>query len=307
MNGPSLISNCLLIILVIGSCVILDGFPSRFWKCCFHSFILSCWLAAFSFALAVFFLLLTSFIVCQAILDCLSSTEYINDDVTNHNEQRPKRRTWTREENKLELECYFRCNPSQRGYRKRMFEIWPERSTFQTTSQRLADQVRTITKKGWFSDLVLLEIHQKPLKQIYYAVPDTPSGVEQEQSNEKEPQTSANENTTVPNDTLSNNQVETLSQEQKVNLENVKRIMNSEKTILPSLRNIEWKTLKIETNKIDHILPYIPMNNITELNELIYAGAKLVCENIGIPSKKQQQKTRRNSKNRDGKLDWNRK
>ena len=41
----------------------------------------------------------------------------------------------------------------------------------------------------------------------------------------------------------------------------------------------------IETNKINHILPYIPTNNITELNELIYKGAKLVCENIGIPSK----------------------
>ena len=145
---------------------------------------------------------------------------------------------------------------------------------------------------------------------------DTPSGVKQKQSNEKEPQTLANENTTLPNDTLSNNQEEKLSQEQKVNLENVKRIMNSEKTILPSLRNIEWKTLKIETNvpasavhilkietnKIDHILPYIPTNNITDLNELIYAGAKLVCENIGIP-----QKARRNNKNRDGKLDWNRK
>ena len=75
LNGPSLMSNCLLIILVIGSCVIFGGFPSRFSKCCFHSFILSCWFAAFSFALAVFFLLLTSFIVCQAILDCLSSTE----------------------------------------------------------------------------------------------------------------------------------------------------------------------------------------------------------------------------------------
>ena len=54
---------------------IFGGFPSKFSKCCFHSFILSCWFAAFSFALAVFFLLLTSFIVCQAILDCLSSTE----------------------------------------------------------------------------------------------------------------------------------------------------------------------------------------------------------------------------------------
>ena len=75
VNGPSLMSNCLLIILVIGSCAIFGGFPSRFSKCYFHSFILSYWFAAFSFALAVFFLLLTSFIVCQAILDCLSSTE----------------------------------------------------------------------------------------------------------------------------------------------------------------------------------------------------------------------------------------
>ena len=75
VNGPSLMSNCLLIILVIGSCVIFGGFPSKFSKYCFHSFILSCWFAALSFALAVFFLLLTSFIVCQAILDCLSSTE----------------------------------------------------------------------------------------------------------------------------------------------------------------------------------------------------------------------------------------
>ena len=75
VKGPSLTSNCLLIILVIGSSVISGGFPCRFLKCCSHSFTLSCWLAAFNFALAVLFLLLTSFIVCQAILDCLSSTE----------------------------------------------------------------------------------------------------------------------------------------------------------------------------------------------------------------------------------------
>ena len=62
-------------------------------------------------------------------------------------------------------------------------------STFQTTNQRLADQVRTITKKGWFSDLELLEIHQKTLKKNNKAVLDTPSGVKQKQPNEKEPQT----------------------------------------------------------------------------------------------------------------------
>ena len=191
---------------------------------------------------------------------------YINDDVTIHHEQRPKRKTWTKEENQLALQCYFRSNPSQRGYGKGMLKIWQERSTFQTTSQRLVDQIRTIIKKGWFSDLELLEIHQKTLKQNFDTVPDTSSHAKQTQSNEKEPQTSANENTTLPNDTLPNNQEETLSQEQKVNLEHKKRMMNRKKTIQPSLRNIEWKKLKIETKNINHILLDIPSNNITELN-----------------------------------------
>ena len=81
------------------------------------------------------------------------------------------------------------------------------------------------------------------------------------------------------------NLTETLSQEQQANLENLKRIMNSVKTTLPSLANIEWKTLKTETNKINHMLPYISTNNIAELNDLIYAGAKLACEKIGVPEK----------------------
>ena len=33
------------------------------------------------------------------------------------------------------------------------------------------------------------------------------------------------------------------------------------------------------------MLPYISINNISELNDLIYAGAILLCEKIGIPSK----------------------
>ena len=78
-----------------------------------------------------------------------------------------------------------------------------------------------------------------------------------------------------------------------MNQENVKRIMNGEKTTLPSLRNIEWRTLKI-----NQVLPYISTNNITELNKLIYAGAKLVLEKIGIiiiiiPSKRTRRTRRR--------------
>ena len=77
VNDPNLMSNCLLIILVIGSCLTFGGFPSRFLKGCFHSFICSCWLVAFSLALAMLFLLLTLFIICHSILDCLSSTKSV--------------------------------------------------------------------------------------------------------------------------------------------------------------------------------------------------------------------------------------
>ena len=75
VNGPSLMTNCLLIIIVIGSCVTFGGFPSKFWKCYFHWCIRSCWSVASSLALSKLFLLLTSFIVCHGILACLSSTE----------------------------------------------------------------------------------------------------------------------------------------------------------------------------------------------------------------------------------------
>ena len=75
VDCPSLMSNWLLIIFVIGSCLTFGGFPSKFSKCCFHRCIRSSWLVAFSLAFAVLFLLLTSIAVNHAILDCLSSTE----------------------------------------------------------------------------------------------------------------------------------------------------------------------------------------------------------------------------------------
>ena len=64
--------------------------------------------------------------------------------------------------------------------------------------------------------------------------------------------------------------------------------MNSKKATIPSLRKIEWITVKTETNKINQL--YISTNYITKLNELIYAGVKLVCEKIGIPSKSTKKK-----------------
>ena len=77
VDSPSLMSNCLLIILVIGSWVSFGGFPSKFLKWCFHRCIRSCWLVAFSLALAVFFILLTLFIVCHVEYTIFFIWEYL--------------------------------------------------------------------------------------------------------------------------------------------------------------------------------------------------------------------------------------
>ena len=49
-------------------------------------------------------------------------------------------------------------------------------------------------------------------------------------------------------------------------------------TTVPSQGNIYWRTVKNELG----ISIYIN-KNITELNELTYAGGKFVCEKIEVP------------------------
>ena len=80
-----------------------------------------------------------------------------------------------------------------------MIEIWQESASFQKTSQRLANQVRT---KVIFSDIEILEIRQKTNnEQDTNTISDTQSIDKQEQSNRSEPPTSENRNITHLNNT----------------------------------------------------------------------------------------------------------
>ena len=68
--------------------------------------------------------------------------------------------------------------------------------------------------------------------------------------------------------------------------------MNGEQINLPSLKDIEWRIVKTETNRINQVQPYISTDNITNLNELIYAGEKFAGEKIGISSKRLKKKSK---------------
>ena len=104
----------------------------------------------------------------------------------------------------------------------------------------------------------------------------------QETSNWTEMQSNTNWNNTHPNHTE-----QRLTQEEKINVQILKRkedyITISKKPRLEKSQGRNWK------NKL---LTCTSMNNISELNELIYAGAKLVCAKIDVPLKNMK----RNSK-----------
>ena len=61
------------------------------------------------------------------------------------------------------------------------------------------------------------------------------------------------------------------------------------KRTLPSFRNQDLKTVKVETEKTNELLTHISKNNIAELHEPIYAGAKsssschTACTNLPDP------------------------
>ena len=59
--------------------------------------------------------------------------------------------------------------------------------------------------------------------------------------------------------------------------------MSEKKTPLLSLRNKNWKTVMVETEKINKSLTNIPMNKIIELKEQIYTRVKLFGHKIGHP------------------------
>ena len=71
------------------------------------------------------------------------------------------RKKWMKDENKEIWRCYKMSNPSMRGCRNRMHNIWQERNNAPHTEQRLADQIRGIMKNNWLSVIEREEIERQ--------------------------------------------------------------------------------------------------------------------------------------------------
>ena len=140
-----------------------------------------------------------------------------------------------------------------------MIDIWTGFGRFKATNHWLTDQVRTVTKTGWFSYFEGLEVHQQLYRQTHQQTPC----IVNETINTGKPET--------PYQTLHGNglcytniQTQTLAQKEKTNTDTVRRITSEMKTTLPYLRNQHWRTVKSKNEKVNDLLTNIPTNDITD-------------------------------------------
>ena len=66
----------------------------------------------------------------------------------------------SKEVNKIVMTCFCSSEPTKRGNRKRMFNVWKEIGVFELNGQRLADQARVIGTNGWLPEVELEEMQR---------------------------------------------------------------------------------------------------------------------------------------------------
>ena len=182
------------------------------------------------------------------------------------------------------MECYYLSMPSRNGYRKRMLQIWVEKGMFHGTEQRLVDQANQIRKKQWLSELELDEIGRL-IKEGEYTgeVGESEEDQETDRNEQEEVRTDPQlDERNAQSQKLKIVEGCELSPEEVEVIKNLEEILQKERERLPSHREIDRRKLKEVTKKVDAVLEKIKTNDITTTNDLMYAGAAVVTDLVGV-------------------------
>lgn len=183
------------------------------------------------------------------------------------------RHPWTREENRLLMTCYYNSKPHEKGFMRRMEEIWHQkRPGTELDMKQLNNQRYSIMKKHLLSDLELEELQRPPLPSTttVLAPPPTPPSQTNTEVTDEINTIRAVEQLELPDDdtrTLRQSIIDQLTTEQ------------GNRHYLHKLRyDLTDETL----HQVNTVLETIPTSTITETNALIYATIEVLQERLGM-------------------------
>ena len=199
------------------------------------------------------------------------------------------------------MQCYYRSEYGRNGYRKRMHVIWNEIGIFNITEQRLVDHNNNILKRKCLSNLEMEEI-QRNIEDIRNGELGLESDVDKgwflgfyhegQDVFMKECEVVV-EDCMVPNVEEERSNVFVIKMNMQITNEDMtirekmRNVLSKEtRERLPPPRRIEKRRLLEATRKIDEVMNKVEVGNITELNDLVYAGAVVVREMLGVKNRK---------------------
>ena len=166
--------------------------------------------------------------------------------------------------------------PKIRGYNKRMLSLWLQKGMFWVSEKRLVDQANTICRNSWITELEIEELERKVTGSDHVIVEE---GRNVEAFSDHVGEDARND---LPK-MRAEEQADSLDEEEvAIFMEIAEVLKRGRKDRLPALRNVLKKKLLQETAKVDKVLRKFKTLNITNTNELLYAGAVVVTSRLGV-------------------------
>ena len=165
---------------------------------------------------------------------------------------------------------------------------------FNVTEQRLVDQKNNILKRKWLSDLELEEI-QRNIEDIGNGEVELESTEDEEWflGFDHEQQDVFMKDCMVPNVEEDRSNVFVIKMNTQITnedmtiLEKMRNVLSKEtRERLVPLRGIEKHRLLEAARNVDEVVNKTEVGNITELNDLLHAGAVVVTEMLGVKKRK---------------------
>ena len=210
------------------------------------------------------------------------------------------RMKWDKEVNKVVMECFYRSRPFNeegkpiRGYRQRMFREWKDRGMFETTEQRLYDQARAIRKNGWLSELELEMIRRKIENEAQLVVDGivaevnvTDDGIMGGVNMDLRLDEIGGEGDGIMNEPIDvvdvGEHYDDISQENGNMVAELKQIILEGRTSDGIIfKKVNKRSLRAQTERVNSVMNFVKMKNITETNKLLNAASVWVADQMGL-------------------------
>ena len=187
-----------------------------------------------------------------------------------------QRRKWSHADNAHVIECYYKSRPDERGYRKRMHDIWKQMHPETTmTEQGLLNQKRSIVKNNLLTNMEIQEIANQVSQ-------PTVGNNEVEDDNDSMPSSQDDDEVTTqePNHEISERPLTDEEQQLKQRIvEYMEKYATFENRVNIRKIRVNKETIKL-IEQAEVVTRSIPTHDITGVNTLIYSAAKAIEERV---------------------------